>query len=90
MTQSELLAVLIERIDNIKDDTQEIKDHLVQLNGKVIETCLKLAKTEEIAKAAALQSEINKKRLDSLIIPLGLGVMAAIVAIAAAVIQGMA
>lgn len=85
MMQAELMAVLIERVDNIKGDTQEIKDHLAALNGKVAETCLKLAKAEEIAKAAACQSEINKKRMDTLT----WAVVAAIVGVAAAVIQGV-
>lgn len=70
MTQkeNEMLAVLVERVNNIKGDTEEIKNYQQCQNGKISETMVKLAKTDEIAKEAQ-QSVINcRKYIDKVIV----------------------
>ena len=51
--ETKTLAVVIERVENIKADTGEIKEHLKMLNGKVAEHTLAIEKSREIASAAA-------------------------------------
>jgi hypothetical protein len=80
--EAQTLAVVVERLDGVKEDTQEIKEHLKTLNGKVNDTCIKLAKTDEIAKAAEKQSSSNGKNIIGLyvaVIAIGAGVIAAFI-----------
>jgi hypothetical protein len=80
--ETQTLAVVVERIEGVKEDTQEIKTHLATLNGKVNDTCIKLAKTDEIAKATQRKAEGNTKNIIGLyvaVIAMGAGVIAALV-----------
>ena len=80
--ETKTLAVVVERLEGLKEDTQEIKTHLKTLNGKVNDTCIKLAKTDEIAKDANKKADNNNKNIIGLylaVIAIGAGVIAALV-----------
>lgn len=59
--ESELLAVLVERIENIKEDTDKIIKHQEYQNGKLADTILKVNKTKEIADQALALSQKNER-----------------------------
>ena len=54
--ETKTLAVVVERLDGVKEDTQEIKTHLKALNGKVAAHELTIGKAREIAEAAQKQA----------------------------------
>jgi hypothetical protein len=71
--ETKTLAVVIERVENIKADTGEIKEHLRTLNGKVAEHALAIEKTREIAaiadgkaRSACDQSSEMRQALDDM------------------------
>lgn len=55
--ETKTLAVVVERLDGLKEDTQEIKTHLATLNGKVASQELAIEKTREIAAKAENRAE---------------------------------
>jgi hypothetical protein len=80
--ETKTLAVVVERLDGLKEDTQEIKTHLATLNGKVNDTCIKLAKTDEIARATQRKADNNNRNIIGLyvaVIAIGAGVIAALI-----------
>ena len=80
--ETKTLAVVVERLDGVKEDTQGIMKRLDTLNGTVKDTCIKLAKTEEIAKDANRKADNNNKNIIGLylaVIAIGAGVIAALV-----------
>ena len=70
MTQKEkeMLAVVVERLENVKQDTEEIKQHQQYQNGKISDTMIKLAKTDEIAKESKASAVDCRKYVDKLVI----------------------
>ena len=55
--ETKTLAVVVERLDGLKEDTQEIKSHLKTLNGTVGRHELAIEKTREIAAKAENRAE---------------------------------
>jgi SMC interacting uncharacterized protein involved in chromosome segregation len=58
--ENEMLAVLVERVDTVKRDTEEIKKHQQYQNGKLAEATLAIEKAREIAKSADVKAEEAK------------------------------
>jgi phage shock protein A len=59
MTKEETrtLAVVVERLDGLKTDTGEIKEHLAQINGTVGRHELTIAEAKRIAESAEKQAK---------------------------------
>jgi hypothetical protein len=54
--ETKTLAVVVERLDGLKEDTQEIKSHLKTLNGTVGRHELAIAEATRIAESADRQA----------------------------------
>jgi uncharacterized protein YfkK (UPF0435 family) len=57
LTDRDLLIMNTEDTKNLLFSVNRIDEHLKTLNGKVADTMVKLAKTEELTKAALLKAE---------------------------------
>jgi hypothetical protein len=65
------------------------EQQLVKMNGTIKDTCIKLAKTTEIAEEAKCQGESNKKRMDTLIFQGIIGFLIIGGGVVAAIIEGL-
>jgi len=77
------------RVDEAVKDIPKIKDHLKEINGTVRDTCVKIARNEEIAKDARETASSNRKYIDKIIIAVIAASVAACAAVASAIIQVM-
>ena len=59
--ESMMMATMVERVNNIREDTKSIIKHQEEQKSEISDTIAKLAKTEAIAKSADKKAGINQR-----------------------------